>query len=76
MPRMTYEAIQKQIAKLKAQAAKMESAQGLAKKKSVAKVLALMKKLGVSIGDLKGAEPVKTAKTGHKLTSKKSPPSS
>ena len=76
MPRMTYEAIQKQIAKLKAQAAKMESAQGLAKKKSVAKVLALMKKLGISVEDLKGAEPVKTAKTGHKLTSKKSPPSS
>ena len=52
MPRMTYQAIQKQITKLKAQAAKMESAQGLAKKKSIAKVMVLMKKLGVSIGDL------------------------
>ena len=39
---ITYEAIQKQIAKLQAQAAKMESAQGAAKKKSIAKVMALM----------------------------------
>jgi DNA-binding protein H-NS len=73
MPRMTYEAIQKQLAKLQAQAAKMESAQGAAKKKSVAKVVALMKKLGISIEDLKGAEPVKPAKAGRKPSTKKTP---
>jgi DNA-binding protein H-NS len=70
---MTYEAIQKQLAKLQAQAAKMESAQGAAKKKSVAKVVALMKKLGISIEDLKGAEPVKPAKAGRKPSTKKTP---
>jgi len=73
MPRMTYEAIQKQLAKLQAQAAKMESAQGAAKKKSVDKVVALMKKLGISIEDLKGAEPVKPAKAGRKPSAKKTP---
>ena len=66
MPRMTYEAIQKQIAKLQAQAAKMESAQGAAKKKSVAKVVALMRKLGIAIADLKGAEPDEQTKAGRK----------
>jgi DNA-binding protein H-NS len=70
---MTYEAIQKQLAKLQAQAAKMESGQGAAKKKSVAKVVALMKKLGISIEDLKGAEPVKPAKAGRKPSTKKTP---
>ena len=73
MPRITYEAIQKQIAKLQAQAAKMESAQGVAKKKSIAKVMALMKKLGISVEDLKGAEPVKPAKAGRNPSAKKTP---
>ena len=73
MPRMTYEAIKKQLAKLQAQAAKMELAQGAAKKTSVAKVVALMKKLGISIEDLKGAEPVKPAKAGRKPSAKKTP---
>ena len=73
MPRLTYEAIQKQIAKLQAQAAKMESAQGVAKKKSIAKVIALMKKLGISVEDLKGAEPVKPAKAGRNPSAKKTP---
>jgi hypothetical protein len=63
---MTYEAIQKQIAKLQAQAAKMESAQGAAKKKSVAKVVALMRKLGIAIADLKVAEPDEQTKAGRK----------
>ena len=70
---MTYEAIQKQIAKLQAQAAKIESAQGVAKKKSIAKVMALMKQLGISVEDLKGAEPVKPAKGGGKPSAKKTP---
>ena len=73
MPRITYEAIQKQIAKLQAQAAKIESAQGVAKKKSIAKVMALMKQLGISVEDLKGAEPVKPAKGGGKPSAKKTP---
>ena len=73
MPRMTYEAIQKQIAKLQAQAAKMESAQGVAKKKSIAKVMALMKQLGISVEDLKGTEPVKPAKGGGKPSATKAP---
>jgi DNA-binding protein H-NS len=70
---MTYEAIQQQIAKLQAQAAKMESAQGVAKRQSVAKVMALMKQLGISVTDLKGAEPVKPAKGGGKPSAKKTP---
>jgi DNA-binding protein H-NS len=70
---MTYEAIQKQIAKLQAQAAKMESAEGVAKKKSIAKVMALMKQLGISVEDLKGAEPVKPAKGGGKPSATKAP---
>ena len=73
MSRMTYEEIQKQIAKLQAQAAKMESARGAAKKKSIAKVIALMKKLGISAEDLKGAEPVKQANAGSKPSAKKTP---
>ncbi len=73
MPRMTYEAIQKQIAKLQAQVAKIESAQGVAKKKSIAKVMALMKKLGISVTDLKGAGPIKPAKGGGKPSAKKAP---
>ena len=73
MSRMTYEAIQKQLAKLQAQAAKMESAQGVAKKKSIAKVMALMKKLGIAIEDLKGAESVTPAKAGRKSSAKKTP---
>ena len=73
MPRMTYEAIQRQIAKLQAQAAKMESAQGVAKKKSIAKVMAFMNKLGISVTDLKGAEPVKPAKGGGKPSATKAP---
>ena len=73
MSRMTYEAIQKQLVKLQAQAAKMESAQGAAKMKSVAKVVALMKKLGIAIEDLKGAESVTPAKAGRKSSAKKTP---
>ena len=73
MPRMPYEAIKKQLAKLQAQAAKMNSAQGAAKKKSVAKVVALMKKLGISLEDLRDAEPVKPAKAGRKPSAKKTP---
>ena len=43
MPRMSYDDLKKQIAKLQAQAAKMEVSHSIAKKKAVAKVTALRK---------------------------------
>ena len=73
MPRMSYDDLKKQIAKLQAQAAKMEVSHSIAKKKAVAKVTALMKSLGVSVVDLKGNEPAKgSAKKGRKGTVRKS----
>lgn len=72
MPRVTYEGLKKQIAKLQAQAAKMEASHLVAKKRAVAKVTALMKRLGVSVADLKGTEPKKeSAKSGRKGTERK-----
>lgn len=56
MARLSYESLQKQITKLQAQAAKMEASQSAAKKKSVAKVVALMKKLGITASDLVSKE--------------------
>lgn len=53
----------------------MESAQGAAKMKSVAKVVALMKKLGIAIEDLKGAEPRYTSEGWTQILSKENPPS-
>jgi len=68
MPRRSYEAIRKQIEKLEAQARKLEEAAEQKKKQAVAQVVALMKKLGVSLEDMTGARPRRTraAKGGAK----------
>jgi DNA-binding protein H-NS len=55
MPKLSYETIQKQIARLQTQAKAIEAARGASKAKSVAKVRALMKKLGVEVADLNAA---------------------
>lgn len=57
MPRRSYESLRKQIEKLEAQARKLEDAAEQKKKQAVAQVVALMKKLGVSIDDLGTARP-------------------
>lgn len=57
MPRRSYETIRKQIAKLEAQARKLEEAAAGKKKQAVAQVAALMKKLGVTVDDLGAARP-------------------
>jgi len=72
MPRTTsYESIKKQIARLEAQAKAIESARDTKKVRAVAKVKALMKKLGVQTADLgtvasKGNGAVKTRKKSTK----------
>lgn len=57
MPRRSYETIRKQIAKLEAQARRLETAAQQKKKQAVGQVVALMKKLGVSLDDMTGARP-------------------
>lgn len=59
MPRQSYETIQKQIAKLQAQAKALEAARDNKKARAVGKVRALMKKLGVSMADMSTAAPAK-----------------
>jgi len=70
MPKISYESIKKRLSKLKAQAAKMEAAQSVAKKRSVAKVTALMKKLGVSTADLETSGSKGTLKRTPRATKK------
>lgn len=55
MPKMSYEAIQKQIAKLQTQAKALEAARSARKTRAVAQVRALMRKLGVEMADLAAA---------------------
>lgn len=57
MPRRSYEAIRKQIEKLEAQARKLEETAEQKKKQAIAQVVALMKKLGVSMDDMASAKP-------------------
>jgi DNA-binding protein H-NS len=57
MARTSLSQIQKQISRLQAQARKLEAAQSEKKKAAVAEVAALMKKLGVSIDDLRAGAP-------------------
>lgn len=73
MPRRSYETIRKQIEKLEAQARKLEEAAEQKKKQAVAQVVALMKKLGVSLEDMAGARPRRSraAKAGAKGGAKK-----
>ncbi len=63
MPRLSYDALQKQIAKLQTRAKALESAQSAKKTKAVAQVRALMKKLGVQVSDLAAAPTTKRAAT-------------
>ena len=64
MARLTYEHIQKQIQKLQEQAKKLEASRDAKKLKAIAQVNALMKKLNVSVEDLKDS-PIKTIKSNN-----------
>ncbi|RIK87233.1 MAG: hypothetical protein DCC70_12770 [Burkholderiales bacterium] len=68
MPRRSYEAIRKQIEKLEAQARKLEEAAQQKKKQAVAQVVALMKKLGVSLEDMAGARPRRSRRRASRAT--------
>ena len=70
MSKLSYASVTKRLALLIAQAAKIEASRSAIKKKSVAKVTALMKRLGVSIADLQATD--KTAKKLGRKTGKKS----
>lgn len=68
----SYEAIKKQIARLEAQAKALESARDSKKAKSIERVKALMKKLGVSAQDLAAAGPrAKSAVKGRRRAAPK-----
>jgi len=62
MARLSYENIQKQIQKLQEQAKRLKAGRDAKKIKAVAQVNALMKKLNLSIEDLK-VSPVKTGRS-------------
>lgn len=62
MARLTYEAVQKQIARLQAQAKALEAARDGRKAKAVERVRALMKKLGVEVSDLAAAPAAQRAR--------------
>ena len=59
MARPSYETIKKQIARLEAQAKAIEAARDGTKARSVERVRALMKKLGVEVADLASPVPPK-----------------
>jgi DNA-binding protein H-NS len=59
MPRASLTDIQKRIARLQVQARKLEAAEADRKKAAVGDVLAMMKKLGVTLEDLGGATPAR-----------------
>ncbi len=70
MPTQTIAQIQREIAKLQAKAKAIETASNSKKLKAVQKVRQLMNKLGVTVADLGGNEPVaKTAGTKAKTES-------
>lgn len=73
MPTLSLDSVNKRLAKLRAQAAKMEATQSVAKKRSVARVVALMRKLGVSMVDLKtiDAKGAKLTRTSEKKAASK-----
>jgi DNA-binding protein H-NS len=72
MATLTKAQIEKQIAKLKAQAHSLEKADKAKKDKAIQSVLTLMKKLGVDAGDL--TQPSKSPKqAGKKAAERKSP---
>lgn len=71
MPRRSYETIRKQIEKLEAQARKLEATADEKKKKAVAQVVALMKKLDVTPEDLGTYGPRAGRKRGVKKAVKK-----
>jgi len=72
MARLTYEHIQKQIQKLQEQAKKLEASRDAKKLKAIGQVNALMKKLNVSVEDLKDS-PIRTikSKNGKRVASPK-----
>ncbi len=62
MARLSYDGIQKQIAKLQAQAKALEASQGVKKARAVERVRALMKKLGVDVADLQSEPAVRRSR--------------
>lgn len=64
MPRRSYDSIRKQIEKLEAQARKLEEAAEQHKTQAVAQVVALMKKVGVTMGDLEATRARATRARG------------
>lgn len=64
MPRRSYDSIRKQIEKLEAQAKKLEQAAEQHKKQAVAQVVALMRKVGVTMGDLEATRERATRSRG------------
>jgi len=63
MAPQSYEAVQSEIIRLRGLAKKLKRKHTAAKLRARRKVLALMKKLGVSVSDLKGAKPSAVAAT-------------
>jgi DNA-binding protein H-NS len=63
MPRRSLDSIAKRIKQIEKEKAKLEAARNNAQSKSVTKVVALMKKLGVSVSDL-GGTSTRRASTG------------
>jgi len=59
MAKLSYDGIQKQIARLQAQAKALENAEGQKKARAVERVRALMKRLGVEVSDLTAAPAAK-----------------
>jgi len=62
MVRLSYDGIQKQIAKLQAQAKALEASQSVKKVRAVERVRALMKKLGVDLADLQSEPAVRRSR--------------
>jgi DNA-binding protein H-NS len=59
MPRESLVTLRKQIARLEAQARKLEATQASKKKEAVGQVAALMRKLGVTVADLQEGPPAR-----------------
>jgi DNA-binding protein H-NS len=64
MPRRSLDSIAKRIKQLDKEKAKLEAARNNTQSKSVAKVVAFMKKLGVSVSDLGGGTTTRRASAG------------
>jgi DNA-binding protein H-NS len=62
MPKFSLVQLRQQIARLETQAKKLEGSEGTRKRKAVAEVRALMRKLGVELADLQASASPKPAR--------------